>query len=159
MSNWKATAEARDVSPKNLRAALVSALETIHLLSDRLGCGRGPLGHVPETDMLEAIDTLVTDRAEAVDSEHDARETEQALSDVANRAHDRADQALLDLAHVRAERDEAVARLVKFELAMFAYSDHLAMARKFVTAATEAGIKVTHVRPANRNGKAVKVTR
>lgn len=166
MSHWKATAEARDVSPKNLRAVLVSALETVHLVSDALGLGHGPLGIVRESEILGAIVQLDTDRAEAVDSEHDARETEAAMGEIAATAVDRAlaanmraDKAERALAVVRSERDGALVKLAKFDCAMVAFSDHLAMARKFVTAAADAGIKVTHVRPANRNGRAVKVTR
>jgi chromosome segregation ATPase len=134
MSYWKAYALASDTPDADLRSALVASLETLHLLAGVLDCDpiEGALIQAAEEQRLEAKEAR-----EACEAAEDR--LEERLQEPAEDLRDR-------LATAEEERDQALARLSQVEPLLDAYSDHLAMARRFVSAAEGAGVKVRHVR-------------
>jgi hypothetical protein len=142
MSYWKAYATARDVPDADLRDRLIATLETLHGIGKALDCDPTESAIVERWE--DATGQIVDLENEAVDNSSDR--LEEALQEKAE-----LEERVTKLEALRAE--DAL-RLKACEPLLAAFSDSLAMARRFVSLAEQSKIKPEHVRPIGRARKA-----
>jgi hypothetical protein len=158
MSRWHALAYVRGVSDADLRDRLTDAVEALYDAE----AGADDVCSYPCLPSGGGIaDEIRSARAEAEDQEQRADRAEIALEEkLQGDEDDPAFKARLDiltedlrgrLAKVTSERDELLTRIAHIEIQSEAYSDALAMARRFVSVGTKAGTPVKHVRVARRS--------
>jgi hypothetical protein len=148
VSHWRALATARDVPETDLRERLTDAYESLYEIVEvtekhRPGDCYDWIHGLPPCDLaLSGVKGVLEDLEE---KENECDEAQRDTTEPLLRTQ-QFEELENELIAVKKERDEALSRLAQVESLIDAYSDLLAMARKFVTLAGNAGVKTRHVR-------------